>query len=135
MPSPASLNRFKNDAILTASPGRLLVMLYERLLLDLEQAETAMRALEFETASERLVHGQEIVMELQATLDPSLWDGGPALAQIYGFMVTELVMANVHRDPVRVATCRAILEPLADAWRTAAGSPQPVDGAVAGRVG
>jgi flagellar protein FliS len=134
MSSPPSLNRFMNDAIMTASPGRLLVMLYERLVLDIDQGEQALRAGDFETASRRLVHAQEIVMELRTTLDLDVWDGAPVLAQIYGFLITELVMANVQRDPDRAASCRAIVEPLADAWRTAAGSAQPMPAAI-GRVG
>lgn len=135
MTSPATLNRFMNDAILTASPGRLLVMLYDRLLLDLDQAEQALQGADYEAASQRLVHGQEIIMELRTTLDVSVWDGAPALAQLYGFLLTELVTANVRRDAGRVASCRAIIEPLADAWRTVAGSPQePAAGAVS-RVG
>lgn len=37
MTSPALRNRYLNDSVSTASPGRLLVMLYDRLVLDVAQ--------------------------------------------------------------------------------------------------
>jgi flagellar protein FliS len=54
MTSPAMRARYLNDSIATASPARLLVMLYERLVVDLVQAETALGNGERETADDRL---------------------------------------------------------------------------------
>jgi flagellar protein FliS len=42
------------------------------------------------------------------------------LAQIYTFLLTELVSANIKADADRVASCRRLVEPLRDAWREAA---------------
>jgi flagellar protein FliS len=120
MTSPALRARYLNDSIHTASPARLLVMLYERLLLDLAQGEAALRSAEREIASDKLQHAQEIVLELRTTLDESLWEGAAGLAQIYGFMLNELIAANVGADADKVAACRALVEPLLDAWRQAA---------------
>jgi flagellar protein FliS len=65
------------------------------------------------------MHAQEIVMELRVTLDTSAWDGAQGLASLYGFLLTELVGANIRGDADRVASCRALVEPLRDAWREA----------------
>ncbi|MFC6410935.1 flagellar protein FliS [Planobispora longispora] len=35
-------------------------------------------------------------------------------------MLTQLIQANVRRDAAQVASCRALIEPLRDAWRAAA---------------
>ena len=120
MSSPALRDRYLADSINPASPGKLLVMLYDRLVLDLAQAEEALRAEDRERAADRLTHAQEIILELRTTLDLDAWDGAPGLANLYGFLLTELIGANVRRDADRVAACRGLVEPLRDAWREAA---------------
>jgi flagellar protein FliS len=120
MTSPHLRNRYLQDSIATASPARLLVMLYDRLVLDLVQGEEALRAGDRDTASERINHAQEIILELRATLDVDAWEGGPGLAALYGFLLTELIQANIKRDADKAASCRGIVEPLRDAWREAA---------------
>ena len=130
MTSPNMRNRYLQDSISTASPGKLLVMLYDRLVMDLFQGEEALRAGEREVANDKLNHAQEIILELRTTLDVEAWAGAPGLASLYGYLLTELIGANIARDADRVATCRAIIEPLRDAWREAAvlasANPAPV---------
>lgn len=132
MSTSAMRARYLNDSITTASPGKLLVMLYDRLVLDLFQAEEALRVGERETGADRIKHAQDIILELRATLDVSAWSGGPGLASLYGFLLTELIGANVRADPERVAACRALIEPLRDAWREAAMATAPTSGAATG---
>jgi flagellar secretion chaperone FliS len=120
MTSPALRDRYLADSVNTASPGKLLVMLYDRLVLDLIQGEEAMRAGDRERSGERLTHAQEIILELRTTLDLDAWSGAPGLANLYGYLLTELIGANVGRDADRIATCRGLVEPLRDAWREAA---------------
>ncbi len=120
MTSPQLRDRYLSDSINTASPAKLLIMLYDRLVLDLAQGEEALRNGQREAAHDRLTHAQEIVLELRTTLDVEAWSGGPGLASLYGFLLTELIGANIGRDADRVAACRAIVEPLRDAWREAA---------------
>jgi len=104
----------------TASPSRLLVMLYDRLVLDLQRAAEAQRAGDFATASQNLLHAQEIVLELNSSLRHDMWDGAAKLASIYTFLHTELVRANVERKVEITESCLGIVTPLAEAWREAA---------------
>ncbi|WP_433298479.1 flagellar export chaperone FliS [Actinoplanes sp. CA-030573] len=120
MTSPHLRDRYLQDSINTASPAKLLIMLYDRLVLDLMKAEEALTADEREEAHERLTHAQEIVLELRTSLDVDAWSGAPALANLYGWMLTELIGANIARDPSRVAAVRGLVEPLRDTWREAA---------------
>ncbi len=117
-------NRYLADSVTTASPGTLLVRLYDRLLLDLQRGERAIRDADPLTASETLTHAQDIVAELHATLRVDAWSGGPALAQIYEFALRELIRANIDRDADRVASIHALFEPLRDSWRQAATSTE-----------
>ena len=119
--SAASLRaRYMGDTVTTASPQRLLVMLYDRLALDLERAQTALLDGDRVVASEQLQHAQEIVLELLSSLQVDVWVGGPRLAALYNWLVTEMITANVKGDVNRVASCRQVVEPLRDAWRQAA---------------
>lgn len=120
MTAQAMRARYAADSVATASPARLLTMLYDRLVRDLTLAEAAIAAGDREAAHNELVHAQEIVQELHASLDVDAWDGGPGLAQLYTFVLAELVAANVAKDAGRVAGCRQIIEPLRDAWHQAA---------------
>ena len=120
MTSPHLRDRYLRDSINTASPAKLLLMLYDRLILDLMHGEEALRANDRERANEKLNHAQEIVLELRVSLDLEAWSGAPGLANLYGFLMTELIGANIARDVDRVVACRTLVEPLRDAWRGAA---------------
>ena len=119
--STASLrSRYLGDSVATASPQRILVMLYDRLVLDLERAEIALDTGDRTQAAAQIQHAQDIVFELRESLRVDAWEGGPRLAALYTWMITELVQAGVKRDRNRVSACRQIAEPLRDAWRQAA---------------
>ncbi|MGY1833811.1 flagellar export chaperone FliS [Blastococcus sp. SYSU DS0510] len=121
--SAASLRaRYLGDAVATASPQQVLVMLYDRLALDLERAQRAVAAGDRQDAGEQLQHAQAIVYELLASLRVDAWDGGPRLASLYNWLLSELVQANIKLDTNRIASCRQVVEPLRDAWRQAAAS-------------
>ncbi|MCU1669428.1 MAG: fliS [Blastococcus sp.] len=121
--STASLRaRYMGDTVATASPQQLLVMLYDRLALDLQRAEEALVAGDRDVAHAQLLHAQEIVLELRASLQVDVWEGGPRLAALYSWMLGELMKANIKGDVRRVRDCRQVVEPLRDAWREAAAS-------------
>src|SRR5262245_8993089 len=96
---------YMGASVSTASPARLLVLLCERLVLDVTRAHNAQGAGDHAEAHRQLVHAQEIVLELRMSLDVNAWDGGPALASIYDFLHSELVRANVTKDPARTEGC------------------------------
>jgi flagellar protein FliS len=122
--SAASLRaRYLGDSVATASPQQVLVMLYDRLALDLERAQKAVAGADRAEASEQLQHAQEIVLELLSSLQVDAWEGGPRLAALYNWLISELVQANVKLDTNRISSCRQVVEPLRDAWRAAAATP------------
>jgi flagellar protein FliS len=121
--SALARSRYARDSVTTASPARLLVMLYDRLVRDLVTAERALvepGGAPAGDARDALLHAQEIVLELRASLDLDAWDGAAGLADLYAFLHGELVAANVDRDVTRITPCRQIAEELRDAWRQAA---------------
>ena len=122
MSAAALRARYVGDSVTTASPQQLLVMLYDRLALDLERASQALSAGNRHAAGEQLRHAQDIVFELRSSLKVDAWEGGPRLASLYAWLLTELTTATVKGDRNRVESCRQVVEPLRDAWRQAAAS-------------
>lgn len=111
---------YMGQMVNTANPQRLLVMLYDRLVLDIQRAVEAQKAGDFGAASQQLIHAQEIVLELNSSLLLDAWEGAQQLASIYAFLHTELVRANVERKVDITESCLGLVTPLADAWREAA---------------
>jgi flagellar protein FliS len=118
MSAYGAANRYMNASVTTADPARLLVMLFDRLVLDLDRARAALDA--GDSANQHLIHAQDIVTELLSSLRTDVWDGAARLTSIYTFMLTELVAANLKRDVAKVASVRELVVPLRDAWREAA---------------
>ena len=118
--TPLARNRYVGDSVGTASPARLLTMLYDRLVRDLTVGEAGIERNDNAEANSALLHAQDIIWELLASLDPTKWSGGPALASLYQFLITELVAANMAKDADRVRECRKLVEPLRDSWHAAA---------------
>ncbi|MBG6213599.1 MAG: flagellar protein FliS [Cryobacterium sp.] len=127
----AQLNR---EAVLSATPVRLLTMLYDRLLLDLNRAEAAQGRQDWQVASDNLLHAQAIVSELSTSLNVEAWDGGDGLFSLYTYASTAMMSANTHRDAARTRECIDLLEPLRLTWHEAAGM-LPAQPVAAARVG
>jgi flagellar secretion chaperone FliS len=121
--NPNVRSAYMNTSVNTANPQRLLVMLYDRLLLDLQRAHSAQQAADHAAAFPHLIHAQDILTELRATLKVDAWEGGPALGSLYDWLLTRLVQANVRRDPAITAECLPVVESLVQAWHEAAGLP------------
>ncbi|EXG80983.1 flagellar export chaperone FliS [Cryptosporangium arvum] len=119
-PPGAARARYLADSISTASPARLLVMLYDRLVQDIAQGEQAIREGNRLLAGERLMHAQDIISELLATLDLTAWDGAENVAALYRWMLSELVQANIKQDAGKAASTLELANELRDAWREAA---------------
>lgn len=116
----AAQNAYVQSSVETASPARLLVMLVDRLLLDVQRALEAQRTGNAPEAHNQLVHAQEIVIHLRSTLRVEAWDGGPGLASLYDWLHTELIRANVTKDPALTEGCLTIVGDLAQTWKQAA---------------
>jgi flagellar protein FliS len=120
--------RYVADSVATASPTRLVVMLYDRLVLDLRQAEAALVEQDHVRALELTRHATDIVGELMSSLDVAAWDGAAGLMQLYTWFMKELIAAGIERDAARLRSVLKLVEPLQDAWREAAVAVAPRPG-------
>jgi flagellar protein FliS len=111
---------YMDASVSTASPARLLVMLYERLVLDVTRAEQAQRDGVVEEAHRQLVHAQDILLELRSSLRVEGFEGADGLASIYDYLRVQLIRANIAKDASITAGCLALVVDLCATWREAA---------------
>jgi flagellar protein FliS len=85
--------------ILSASPERLVVIVFEQLVVNLERARIAMERNDLELRVVALRRARGLVSELLGTLD--FERGGtiaPQLSDLYQFMLSELVDVGIRGD-------------------------------------
>ncbi|UDY37174.1 flagellar export chaperone FliS [Dermatobacter hominis] len=118
MPLATPLATFRAERT-TVSQERLLVLVYERLVRDLADADDAMERSDRAAAHAALIHAQDIVAELDAALDETVWAAAGELSSIYHYLHGRLVQANLAMDRAALADATAAVTPLLDAWTTA----------------
>lgn len=111
---------YQENAVATASPARLLVMLVERLVLDGERALAAQQAGDWSGAHRHLLHAQDIVIELESSLDVDRMPAGRQLAALYQYLRASYVEANVKRSPEVTEQALDLSRQLCATWREAA---------------
>jgi flagellar protein FliS len=108
---------YKQQSILTATPGQLVVMLYDGCLRFLHQAAHAMRESDRPAATTRLRRAEAIITELLVTLDA---DKGGEIAErlqgIYTFSRQQLRKAELEQDADVVDQVAGYMSELRDAW-------------------
>jgi len=115
------MDRYKLAHIETATPERLLVMLYDGALKYLNLGLQAQAQQDIEGLHRNLLKAEAIVLELMSVLDMDL--GGELAANLYNlydYMYRQMVHANTRRDPELIKEVIKLLEPLRNAWGEAA---------------
>ncbi len=107
---------YRRGAVLAATPGKLVVMLYDGARRFLRQAAAAMRAGEVERAHNTLRRGERIISHLDGTLDFEQGDLPLRLHAIYQFCLVHLNAARVSQDPAKLEEVNELLGELRDAW-------------------
>ena len=111
---------YKKNAILTASPEKLVVLLYEGAIQNLEKAGKALRSggeVHSPEVGEALGKALAIIGELRASLD--MEKGGEIaldLDRLYDFASDRILTANIERKPEPVEHTLTVLRTLKEGW-------------------
>jgi flagellar secretion chaperone FliS len=115
--SPSRAIAYKEQSILTATPGQLVVMLYDGCLRFLHQAAFAMRDGDMAVSGNRLSRAEAIIDELLTTLD--LEQGGEIASRLQGIYVfcnRHLLEARTERDAEKVDKVSELMGELRESW-------------------
>jgi len=104
----------------TADRGDLVVMLYQGATKYLVLALSALKGGNVEEAHNNLLRGQDIIVELMASLNTEAGDISAKLFDIYEYMHHRLVQANLKKDAQPVEEVLELLRELLPAWQQAA---------------
>ena len=113
------LNAYKETHIKTASQGKIIIMLYDEAI---RQLDTAIRLLkdntrEYDKVNTAILRAQDMVTELMVSLD---FEKGGDIAQglygLYMFFNQHMMQANMKKDVEMLGTVRSQLNELRGAW-------------------
>jgi len=114
---------YRQVATRTASPGQLVLMLYEGAIRFLERAEAGFRLedpVEFNTTiNDNILRAQDIIRELDFSLNVE--QGGELaiqLRRLYDYFDRVLLEANLRKDATGITEVVKRITVLRDAWAT-----------------
>lgn len=111
---------YQSQAVGTAGPLQLVLMLYDRALAAIARSEWALKNAgqgSIELAHKELTRAQDIVTELMLSLDHD--NGGEisaSLNAIYEFCLERLTQANLNKDASSLPFVTKSLTDLREAW-------------------
>lgn len=110
-------DEYLRNAVLTATPEQLQLMLYDGAIRFATQARETMQAKEIEQTHNLLTRAQRIIVEMQSSLRPEVApDTCKQVASLYGFVYRRLVDANVNKDPAVLDEALQILKHMRETW-------------------
>lgn len=113
--------KYLEQQILSASPAKLVAMLYERAITLLHQTIKAIEAGNIEARWQANGKATDVICHLWDTLDRERGgDVAENLNRLYGFMVMRLTMVDVENSAQAARDVIRLLEPLQRSWREVA---------------
>lgn len=118
-----ALTAYKETRIKTASPGSLIIMLYDEgikhITLALEgMPDGKIEAENIERIHQHILKAQDVITELMASLN---MDAGGEIAEnllsLYSFFNQQLFQANMQKDPQPLKTVCDMMTELREAWQ------------------
>lgn len=112
-----NLNNYKSTQILTADPGKIILMLLDGGMSFLLQASEYAEEKAYGEKANLILRTKNIILELLSSLD---YENGAEISrnlrEIYIFLLGELDRADLGNDVERILKCRDVLGNLRDGW-------------------
>lgn len=110
-------NAYRNNQILTAPQNKLVLMLFDGIVKNINMARLSFEEKNNSKYNEHLIKAQDIIMELMTTLN---FEAGGKVAEglykMYDYMYFKLVKANVEKNPEHLDEVLKYAEELRDTW-------------------
>ncbi|GAA0498955.1 flagellar export chaperone FliS [Salinibacillus aidingensis] len=115
-PYAAKQQAYQNNAVNTASPGELTLMLYNGCLKFIRHAKKAMNEKNYETKNTNIQKAQRIIQELMVTMDPES-DISDQVMPLYDYINRRLMEANIENDPEILDEASELVTEFRDTWK------------------
>ena len=118
-------NHYKAMSVKTASPGQILIMLYEAAIKNVKKATECIDRKDIPGKGNHIGKAHDIINELTNTLNFEVGgDVARELERLYNFMTSQLVKANVENSKEALTAVQKCLETLLAGWREAVNQVQ-----------
>lgn len=115
MYNTAAYNQYRNSAVQTASPSKLLMMLYDGAIRFVGAGIEGITSSDYEKANINLGKAQSIVSELNSTLNRSI-PVSANLEAIYEYITYLLTQSNIKKDDAPAKEALGYLKDLRSTW-------------------
>ena len=117
-----ALLMYKTMRVETASPGELVLMLYNELLRSMREALDAIDRRDAGCSCKNLLKAQDILLELRSSLNMAQGKNVAAnLDSVYGFVGDRLVEANVKKAKEPLEDAIKVMSSIRDGWQEVLG--------------
>ncbi|BBE30546.1 flagellar protein FliS [Tepiditoga spiralis] len=113
-------NTYFENTVRTATPAKLVEMLYSNAVERLEKSKTMIKEKNFTEANKQIIRVEDIINELNVSLDMEV--GGEVsknLRSLYNYMYRRLLEANVKKDIEIIEEVQGLIKDLLDTWKEA----------------
>lgn len=114
----SDVSKYLTQEVMTASPAKLVSMLYDKVVLSLKEAVVAIEAGDIETRWKANKRATEILTHMWSTLDV---EKGGEIAQnldsLFSYMLSRLPDVDFRNDSAAAQEVMELLEPLRASWR------------------
>ncbi|ACJ34924.1 flagellar export chaperone FliS [Anoxybacillus flavithermus] len=107
---------YQTNAVQTASPGELTLMLYNGCLKFIAQAKKAIEEKDIEARHTNLLKAQKIIQELMVTLNME-YEVAKSMMTMYDYMYRRLVEANIKSDIAILEEVEGYVKEFRDTWK------------------
>ncbi len=109
-------NMYMRNAVMTASPAELVLMLYDGAIRFCNMAIMAMEKKDIEGAHNNIRKAENIITELRGSLDRKypVWED---FERVYEYIYRRLVEANMQKDPEIVEDALKYIREMRDTWK------------------
>ncbi len=111
-------DQYKKTSVETTSPGKLIIMLYNGCILNIQKAKQAIDKRDTQSAHENIIKAQKIVLELIVTLNME-YEIAHQLFVVYDYIYNLLVDANIRKDTGLLDEAERHLADMRDTWQNA----------------
>lgn len=112
-------NQYKKTSVETVAPEKLLIMLFDGAVKDINNAKKAIEAKDINLAHQEIIKAEDIIIELMSTLNMD-YEISHNLFALYEYLLYQLTQANYKKDIALLNEVEEFLVEIRETWAEAA---------------